>query len=156
MANIKVSELAETTNFNPTDYTMIIQSNQNKKISKSNMLKDLYSTEETKTNKLWINNKPIYRKVIQAQNALEETIEIPLNNISSQIDLFTSISGILLVAGAMENSEPLFALPIPYYNNTDKCIISYDNSQKKIIISLGSGMVYSLLYIIFEYTKTTD
>lgn len=39
MASIKVSELTEATDFNTNDYAMIVQSNQNKKITKANMLK---------------------------------------------------------------------------------------------------------------------
>lgn len=38
MANIKVSEMTEATLFDDSDYAMIVQSNQNKKISKENML----------------------------------------------------------------------------------------------------------------------
>ena len=37
MANIKVSEMTEATSFDDGDYTMIVQANQNKKISKENM-----------------------------------------------------------------------------------------------------------------------
>lgn len=37
MANIKVSELTEATVFDDEDYTMIVQANQNKKITKENM-----------------------------------------------------------------------------------------------------------------------
>lgn len=38
MANIKVSEMTEATSFDDGDYTMIVQANQNKKISKENIL----------------------------------------------------------------------------------------------------------------------
>ena len=38
MANLKVSEMTEATTFDDNDYTMIIQANQSKKISKENML----------------------------------------------------------------------------------------------------------------------
>ena len=41
MANIKVSEMTEATSFDDGDYTMIVQANQNKKISKENMLSDI-------------------------------------------------------------------------------------------------------------------
>ena len=41
MANIKVSEMTEATTFDDGDYTMIVQANQNKKISKENMLSDI-------------------------------------------------------------------------------------------------------------------
>ena len=40
MANIKVSEMTEATSFDDGDYTMIVQANQNKKISKENLLKN--------------------------------------------------------------------------------------------------------------------
>ena len=41
MANIKVSEMTEATTFDDGDYTMIVQANQNKKISKENILGDI-------------------------------------------------------------------------------------------------------------------
>lgn len=42
MANIKVSEMTEATEFNSNDYTMIVQANQNKKINKENMFIPTY------------------------------------------------------------------------------------------------------------------
>lgn len=41
MANIKVSEMTEATTFDEDDYTMIVQANQNKKITKTNMFDDI-------------------------------------------------------------------------------------------------------------------
>lgn len=41
MANIKVSEMTEATVFDDGDYTMIVQANQSKKISKENMFSDI-------------------------------------------------------------------------------------------------------------------
>jgi len=41
MANIKVSEMTEATSFDDGDYTMIVQANQNKKISKENIFNDI-------------------------------------------------------------------------------------------------------------------
>ena len=43
MANIKVSEMTEATTFEDDDLAMIVQSNQNKKITKVNMLSDVTS-----------------------------------------------------------------------------------------------------------------
>lgn len=54
MANVKVSELPETTNFYNDDYMMVIQSNQNKKISKENMLNNLAILPKI----LWSNPNP--------------------------------------------------------------------------------------------------
>lgn len=53
MANIKVSEMTEATSFDDGDYTMIVQANQNKKISKENIfsnigdLSNLETTDKT-------------------------------------------------------------------------------------------------------------
>lgn len=40
MASVKVSEMVEATHFDDNDYAMIVQGNQNKKISKENMFKN--------------------------------------------------------------------------------------------------------------------
>ena len=61
MANIKVSELVEANEFTNNDYTMIVQSNANKKISKANMLNGLASQTEINNLKgqiLWTNSNP--------------------------------------------------------------------------------------------------
>ena len=61
MANIKVSELVEANEFTDNDYTMIVQSNANKKISKANMLNGLASQTEINNLKgqiLWTNPSP--------------------------------------------------------------------------------------------------
>lgn len=47
MANIKVSEMTEATSFDDGDYTMIVQANQNKKISKENILGDIENNIST-------------------------------------------------------------------------------------------------------------
>lgn len=43
MANIKVSELNTATSFNDEDYTMIVQNGENKKITRQNFLKNIYT-----------------------------------------------------------------------------------------------------------------
>ena len=47
MANIKVSEMTEATSFDDGDYTMIVQANQNKKISKENILGNIENNIST-------------------------------------------------------------------------------------------------------------
>lgn len=57
MANIKVSEMTEATSFDDGDYTMIVQANQNKKISKENIFSDLENEISTNTSDIsTINN----------------------------------------------------------------------------------------------------
>ena len=52
MANIKVSEMTEATSFDDGDYTMIIQSNGNKKISHENILGDIETNISTNTSNI--------------------------------------------------------------------------------------------------------
>lgn len=47
MANIKVSEMTEATSFDDGDYTMIVQANQNKKISHENILGNIENNIST-------------------------------------------------------------------------------------------------------------
>lgn len=98
---------------------------------------DVYSTTETKTNKIWIDNKPIYRKVV----SLPATKR--LNDVS-YINL-----GI-----TFPNDADTMFLPIVVNFYGD---IMYYNSYKpiqaacKAEVDLESGTNF-----ILEYTKTTD
>lgn len=98
---------------------------------------DTYSTSEVKTNKIWIDNKPIYRKVVSLPTA---------KSISdgSYIDL-----GITFPS----NADTMF-LPeaVSVYGN----LIYYNNYRPiqaacKVNVSLAAGTNF-----ILEYTKTTD
>lgn len=74
MANIKVSELNTATSFNDEDYTMIVQSGENKKASKDVLLADALES---------VNNKIITRTfsktniTINANSYKYETLSIP-------------------------------------------------------------------------------
>lgn len=148
MANIKVSELTEATEFNDYDYTMIVQSNQNKKIKKENMFdKDVYSTSETKTNKIWIDGKPIYRKTLYISslpNATTDYYDTTVTNLSEFIYLYGRASGGLIINGVRPDSA---VLQIGAW---------YDEVQDKIRISTGIDRSNISAYIIILYTKTTD
>lgn len=66
MASIKISELNETTTPQDNDLIPIVDviGNETKKTTKGNLINDVYSTSEVKTNKRWIDGKPIYRQVV--------------------------------------------------------------------------------------------
>ena len=57
--------------------------------------KDVYCTEEVKTNKVWINGKPIYRKVILTKTPATTDDTVLLNfvslNIKSLVNIDTKI-----------------------------------------------------------------
>jgi len=111
-----------------------------------------YSTEEQVIG-TWINNKPIYRKVIQvigpsAIKAWQEVYDVTDLNIDSMI----SISGMSVIpAGA--------CIPINSTGNNNVTFVNAmlgNNKDKINIISNAEGTVNSNNSIILEYTKTTD
>ena len=111
---------------------------------------DTYSTTETLTNKIWVNGKPIYRKVIQINtiNAGQTVISLDTTN----VDEYLTIEGM-----AYSQND---CVPIPKVHNNDFIyqigwfIVKSTNS---LIIEAGSstsGIIKG--YAILEYTKTTD
>lgn len=112
-------------------------------------IEDVYSTNETKTNKVWIDGKPIYRKVSEIGDLaanIEHSINVNISNLDTMVDMrgFSSIPS---------NN---FSVPINFYNFADSkghyCF--YDKRQNKLLFKSGWGATG--LYVILEYTKTTD
>lgn len=99
-----------------------------------------YSTSEVKTNKVWINNKPIYRKVIdigsitKAQQKTGDTGIRDWDNIISQIGVAFN--------GTNYNSRPDFFV---YKSGTTLRYSAYNPSESN-----------TQCYLTVEYTKTTD
>jgi len=119
----------------------------------NNAVKDTYSTSETKTNKVWIDNKPIYRKVFQVtvtQNLADTTIP---NSFISNIDTVINVNGILKNAfgnvfplpNVSPNGTLVNGLGI-FYHATEGIRLRIGDS------SLGTG---AEAIAIIEYTKTT-
>lgn len=149
MANIKVSQLPTATEFNDDDYVMIVQSNQNKKITKQNMYSDyVYSMSETIVGK-WTNNKPIYRKVIETTTSAGST-NIPISDISSDIEEIIKLDGTTTQPSG--NVTPLSY----YYSSNDWSNLYYSANSNYIIIRCGSTAGFGDAKLIVEYTKTTD
>ena len=167
MANIKVSEMTEATSFDDDDYTMIVQANQNKKISKENMMQSVenditaidnkisnfntYSTEETNTGKIWIDNKPIYRKVIDLGTLGNKTSI----NVDGVYDTIVSFDGYIYLNDGGK-------LPLIEFDSTSMYrVISYDkpgNNSLKVAINRANVSNWDnwRLKIIVEYTKVTN
>lgn len=108
---------------------------------------EVYSIDEVKTNKVWVDGKPIYRKVIFNENQsfpASGTREIPHNitNFGELIDLKYSL----------------------YYQSSGNWYKQFDgittknltvNSTNIVFNSIGSS-TFQKAYFIIEYTKTTD
>ena len=188
MANIKVSEMTEATSFDDGDYTMIVQANQNKKISKENMLlevgelsnlettnksnivnsinevnsiatnnaKDnIYSLSETDTGKIWIDGKPIYRKVIDfgtLPNAGVKYANLGIENLER----------IIFWQGLVFESSTGNYFPLPNATTAgspyliDIVVASGDGYTQALRIRTQNDRTGFTAYIIVEYTKTTD
>ena len=104
-----------------------------------------YSTEEKVVGK-WIDEKPIYEKVIHVENFIIGNNEIPLEN----LDTIINYSGNLILT-----DYPGYKRVFPYIqNNTNaKIVINHYNNTKFVI---ASAFNCNAIYITIQYTKTTD
>lgn len=118
--------------------------NLNNNFNELNNKVDEYSTSEIKTNKVWIDGKPIYRKVIQGSAANTDNLSL------SNIITFNEI------------------IDMRFRYKTDTTNVYYDNYSRAGVeqqIFLGENETalifrgtnnFSEYTITLEYTKTTD
>lgn len=115
-------------------------------------VQDIYSTDEVKTNKIWIDNKPIYRKSIYI-NAFPNVAE---KNVAHGI---TNISQILDIYGYATDGSRTFPLPFISVNiTTGSASGSIYITANSTNVTLGTASNRSAFsgYVTLEYTKTTD
>ena len=119
-------------------------------INEVNAKTDNYSTTEIKTNKLWIDNKPIYRKVVNTGTLPDSTtkqIEHGISNLKRILNIFGY--------AYTPNGQ---SYPLPWINATN---VTYQTAlycdSTYIYMSTGTGRSnITESYVILEYTKTTD
>lgn len=111
---------------------------------------EAYSTTETKTNKVWINGKPIYRKVFLIPSGSlssgDNTIDTGLTNVT-----------IVNIDGNIQSGN--YAWSVNFYRDaTNTCETYFNKSDNTIRMHLGPTypQTTSTGYVILEYTKTTD
>ena len=156
MAQIKVSELPTASNFNDDDYTMIVQNNTSKKIAKENLnMSYKYSTSEIVVGK-WIDNKPIYRKVINTNSLLPDPAD--MKTIPHGISNMDKVVGLKCIADTGSGTYFDFNNFVGLDENEDFPItirVWIDNTN--VYIQNGAFLYYvDDAYITIEYTKTTD
>lgn len=111
-----------------------------------NSIKDIYSTDEVKTNKVWIDGKPIYRKCFN-RGSDTTTFNHNISNVDLiWIDTTHSIrkhdsGNVFNIIGGSNDASIRLAV---YVNSTQVVINKVDNTSPTYI------------YIVLEYTKTTD
>lgn len=140
LANLEVGQIAGTVD--PAESELIGVLIQKIQALESD---DVYSTDEVKTNKKWVDGKPIYRKCYNGTVAGSQTV---LEN-SNDIETLISVSGSVYKAnwgcyniGSYSTNEAYGGIFINLVNNSK---VLYTPSQ-----SAGSTFV-----AILEYTKTS-
>lgn len=131
----------------------------NFKLNKDLLPKEVYSTDEIKTNKVWIDGKPIYRKVIKVTS-----IDSSSNNYDVAISI-SNLNEIVNIGGAIKITGTNTYKPVTViYTDGSNAIKShysfsvYAITKSYISLSYGSWWktIFDKAYIILEYTKTTD
>jgi len=121
----------------------------------NNMVKDIYSTSEIKTNKIWIDNKPIYRKVISISSSQITGAYTNIEHGISNIDTIT-----LDTKSYYIKNNTIRIFPTIYFGSSNwNGQAYYDNTYIKF--ELGSDVLSNMqsadgIYVVMEYTKTTD
>lgn len=116
--------------------------------------KENYTTNEINTGKLWIDGKPIYRKVIEYSTqpaSGNNTFNHGILNVDKFIDIETIIC----------RKDKVFHFAPRYTPGETSWNFYYDDiTTTKITFNCGSqlrnGTYWGTSYFIFEYTKTTD
>lgn len=111
---------------------------------------DVYSETETRTNKVWIDGKPIYRKVVDC-GALP-------NNTTKNVDAnIADMDAVVGITGFSSSSTSTITLPYIYDSSTYiEFYFNKTNSRVIIKASFNASTYYTTSYAIIEYTKTTD
>lgn len=112
---------------------------------------DVYSVNEVKTNKIWFNGKPIYRKVLTLSSTVDNITQNTLKNISS--NLVETTSDILAL-----NINDITTI-MKLGNNTTGYTFSLNSSNGVVSVVSNNENNTSLsegFHILLEYTKTTN
>lgn len=108
---------------------------------------EVYLTSEVKTNKVWIDGKPIYRKCIANGSSATNGTKFSLNSISN----IGTITNIMSKAVRSTGAE-IFG---NYYDGTsNKFTLQYYANNNEINTWAGSESYTVTIFV--EYTKTTD
>lgn len=117
-----------------------------------NLIQDVYSTSEVKTNKILL-GKPVYRKCF---------ILNPITSLNTDIFFATSlplseIDNIWIAGGYYKISVGILPVSFHNYSQSNYSIFTYLNTQQSNIrISIKSACATTGGIIFVEYTKTTD
>lgn len=109
---------------------------------------EVYSTNEVKTNKVWSDGKPIYRKTFMfgaMPNASTKTINTNISNLNRTVKLY----------GMAFRSSDNRAMTIPDSSPGNEISCNIGGSDINITTTSDRSS-FNDSHIIIEYTKTTD
>lgn len=112
---------------------------------------DIYSTDEIKTNKIWIDGKPIYRKVLDITNigATGTQYNHGISNLETLVDVYGSWDK------TGSGRQPLTRVVTGAMNEYGVGV--GDVATTNFRLHYGTNVTgVTHIYVIFEYTKTTD
>lgn len=108
-----------------------------------------YSLSETDTGKIWIDGKPIYRKVINCG-------ALPNNSIKNVTHNITNLSNVIFANGISYSSTTGNYFPIPYSADSLQAQVKMWVTNTDVSLqTLSDRSNYTTTYIILEYTKTS-
>lgn len=111
---------------------------------------DIYSTTETKTNKVWIDGKPIYRKVINTVSPNQTTTAAQIGTIGS-INTLISIDANIDLGG-----DGLVPLPQTIATDNIHYLYLQNKTNGNVMLKIGNNVYKNKpLIVILEYTKTS-
>ena len=114
-----------------------------------------YSGQETDSGQVWFNGKPIYRKVFKFSNITLTSSFILSNTIITNLEDFTRVS---LYCKQLNNDNWQFLSKSHPYNGDWETDFYY-KSTDGFIIEAGTESIEHTnydIYLVVEYTKTTD
>lgn len=116
------------------------------------ILNDIYLEEERKTNKVWIDGKTIYRKVINFGALPNATKKDVAHNISN-LEQFTKIEGIATRQDATKFTQ---SLPLVYKDIERNYNTPLGVDARTVSIQTNEDRSMFNCYVILEYTKTEE
>lgn len=154
MANIKVSEMTEATSFDDGDYTMIVQANQNKKITRENILGDIEGDISTNAT----NISTINTNIGDLTNLQTPSTENLVNAINSNLPviLYDNTDGSNATITLLDSVENYSYIEI-YYTDNQKMYYEgkkfTDINNKNITISvMATGGSHGFFHRICNYS----
>ena len=112
---------------------------------------DVYSTEEVKTNKVWIDNKSVYRKVLVVNQDISSDTTISSTIPNNASDYWINYGESYFVALTSPSKLPL-SFCHPLAQNAQ--ISAWLSDKDTVLIRVGSGQSVSKMVAVLEYTKT--